>query len=268
MSMKRIFIKTIKITLILLIIFTFSQIIISDIVSAQDFNTYVSISPLPGTENVNLEDPGSYFSNLFTIFIVIASALAVIRLMLCGISYMTSESISTKTDAKGCIWAVFSGLFLILLSVIILGQINKDFLKLDFESITQKVSESTKSVKSPAGSGGFGSGGGTSPKKIPTIISFSSDKTTVGMAGSVTSETFTLSWKTENTGSCSGKHGGTFGANDESFDTGFAPSGSSEESISPVIFIFAATKEYVYTLTCSVGASEVKQKLTITVINS
>jgi len=62
--------------------------------------TYVPLSPLPGTETVDTSDPSSFFSTLFILFVSVAAILAVIKLMLCGFQYMTSEAISSKENAK------------------------------------------------------------------------------------------------------------------------------------------------------------------------
>ena len=120
----------------------------SGIALAEVSDTYVPLSTIPDTSSggpftVSLEDPGGYFANLLTLFISIASMLGVIKLMLCGFRYMTSEAISTKEEAKVCIWWVLGGLFLILLSVLILQTINEDLIQIPFESIKEGINEGT-----------------------------------------------------------------------------------------------------------------------------
>lgn len=94
---------------------------------AAKIDKYVDLSPTSVGPPTDTTDPGSYFGNLFSTFIVLISVLSVIKLMICGITYMTSESITTKGDAKKCIWYIFMGLALILLSVVVLTMINQDF---------------------------------------------------------------------------------------------------------------------------------------------
>lgn len=118
--------------------------------TAYAVESYTSISPLPNTGVVDLDDPTGYFGNLFTIFIVIAASLAVIRLMTCGISYMMSESISVKGEARNCIVGVLGGLLLILFSVVGVQVINQDFGKIDFSFITTSLHETA--VNSGSGS--------------------------------------------------------------------------------------------------------------------
>lgn len=86
---------------------------------------YTLLSPLGSFTRVNTADPNTYFQRMFVIFIAAAAILAVIRLMICGIQYMASESITSKSEAKTCLWYVIGGLFLILISYIILFTVNR-----------------------------------------------------------------------------------------------------------------------------------------------
>ena len=137
------------------------------LVSAQ--TDYVPISPI-SDEAIDLDRPEGYFARVFTIFISIISILAVIRLMLCGFQYMTSEAISSKEDAKKCIWAIVGGLFLILLSWLILQTINKDITTYQFferirgikTDIIENKSTDPGSPPNPS-PGGIQSGGSQNP---------------------------------------------------------------------------------------------------------
>jgi len=120
------------------------------VVFSQD---YTPISPLPGSEEIDTSDPEAFFSNIFRWFIVIAAILGVIKLMLCGFQYMTSESISSKSSAKSCIWGVLTGLALILLSVLVLQTINPELTKLPFEGLKKGIQEGTKEDQDPAAGG-------------------------------------------------------------------------------------------------------------------
>ena len=105
--------------------------------------SYVPISALP-IDDANVQDPTGYIAGYFRIFVIIISFLAVIKLMICGFQFMLSESISTKADAKKCIWAVIFGLFIILLSWLILYTINPDLIKINFESISKQAADIPK----------------------------------------------------------------------------------------------------------------------------
>lgn len=143
-------------TLFCMIMFLFTPLFIvsahdGGLEGHHDTTDYVSLSPLPGTESVDASDPSSYFSTLFTIFISVISILAVIKLMLCGFQYMTSEAVSSKENAKKCIWAVIFGIFLILLSFLILKTINPELVKLQFDAIKTGLTPSGPSVVFPPG---------------------------------------------------------------------------------------------------------------------
>lgn len=118
------------------------------VVFAQVPTTYVPLSPIKDT-TVSLTDPSKYFSNLFIAFVAITAILGVIKLMLCGFQYMTSEAISTKAEAKKCIWFAIGGLFLILLSVLILQTINKDLIKIPFNTIRSNILKAAPQTAPP-----------------------------------------------------------------------------------------------------------------------
>ena len=131
------------ICIFLIIILTLVFVVYTTPAFAQPPEEYQTISPLPGTEIVRGDEPGVYFNNIFKIFVAVISILAVIKLMLCGFQYMTSEAISSKENAKKCIWAVIFGLFLILLSFLILQTINPELTKLHFDALKQGITPTT-----------------------------------------------------------------------------------------------------------------------------
>ena len=106
---------------------------------AQPPTEYQTISPLPGIEKVKGDEPGVYFANIFIIFIAVISILSVIKLMICGFQYMTSEAVGSKENAKKCIWAILFGIFLILLSFLILQIINPELTKLQFDVLKTNI---------------------------------------------------------------------------------------------------------------------------------
>ena len=127
---------------------------------------YNLISPLGNSAPVT--DPTNYIGNLFTIFISVSVILAVIRLMICGIQYITSEAISSKAAAKTCITYVIGGLLLVLTSFIILSTIDDDLVGTTFNDISASGTGGGGGTPIPGGGGGGtppggGGGGGTPP---------------------------------------------------------------------------------------------------------
>jgi hypothetical protein len=102
----------------------------------RDENIYCLLAPLPGLEKIETNDIGKYFNILFNVAIGICGVLAVIMLIIHGISYMTSESFTEKAELKKKIWGPIGGLLLALGAYAILNTIDpaltgKDGLTLD-----------------------------------------------------------------------------------------------------------------------------------------
>lgn len=131
--------KSVQTTYILTFaLFWVLMLLFVDTVFAQ---SYTPISPLPGVgSSVNTGSPSGlvqYFNSIFVVFISIVAVLAVIKLMICGFQYMTSEAISSKEAAKKCLAGVFGGLLIVLLSVLVLNTINPKLLSFDFFNTLQ-----------------------------------------------------------------------------------------------------------------------------------
>lgn len=89
--------------------------------SATEYSTE-PLAPLPGfTGNPNL---GQWLESLFTILIVIAGILALIMIIVGGITYITSESFGGKGQGKAYIINAIIGLVLALGAWVILNTIN------------------------------------------------------------------------------------------------------------------------------------------------
>ena len=98
---------------------------IPHVLFAQTSQEFVPLVGIPGVDpESNLE---GYINALFVIAIGVAGVLAVIKLIMAGVSYMFSEIPSVKSDAKGDIL----GLLLILASVTILRTINPNITRFD-----------------------------------------------------------------------------------------------------------------------------------------
>jgi len=116
---------------------------------------YEPISPLPGVEySTSTDGLANYFNRIFIIFISVLAVLGVIKLMICGFQYMTSEAISSKEEAKKCISGVIGGLLLVLLSVLILNTINPELTRLTFfDSLQRSVPDLSGSTRGGTGGG-------------------------------------------------------------------------------------------------------------------
>jgi hypothetical protein len=115
---------------------------------------FVAVEPIGFIDTASTD---TYLNSLFVIFITVAVILSVIRLMICGIKYMTSESVSSKGAAKTCLQYVLGGLFLAITSYIILETVNEDLVNASFTSITDGIEEGIGDVNDLAGVGLDGS---------------------------------------------------------------------------------------------------------------
>lgn len=120
--LKKIFLGTITFSFFLLVFVTF--------VKADTAPAYIPLTTLPGITSVN---PGagtnsgglsSYLGNMYTLGIMIATALAVIMIMWGGIEYMSTDSIGGKEGGKEKVTNALFGLLLALASWLILNTIN------------------------------------------------------------------------------------------------------------------------------------------------
>lgn len=87
---------------------------------------------LPGLENAGNLTTAQYIDALYVIAIVAASILAVFKLIIAGVKYMTSEIVPTKSKAKEDIQGALLGLLIILGAVTLLSTINPNLTNLDF----------------------------------------------------------------------------------------------------------------------------------------
>lgn len=133
-----------------------------------DTNTYNLLAPLPGLKSIETNDIGKYFNIVFNIAIGICGVLAVIMLVIHGISYMTSESFTEKAELKKKIWGPIGGLLLALGSYAILNTIDPaltgkeglsvDQVSADLENIEGDIEAGTKGYQSYVSSGKPGNG--------------------------------------------------------------------------------------------------------------
>ncbi len=88
---------------------------------------------IPGVTDKEGATPSliAYLNAIFTLTISLAATFAVLRIVVAGFQYMMTDAWGSKEEAVGTIWAVITGLVVLLLSVIILKTINPDLLNLD-----------------------------------------------------------------------------------------------------------------------------------------
>lgn len=90
-----------------------------------DTDCYTLLAPLPGLTTVNTTTGlPSYLNTIFRLLIGIAGVFAVVRIVLFGIQYMTSESAGDRSSIRGKIWTTLGGIILLAGSVILLNTIN------------------------------------------------------------------------------------------------------------------------------------------------
>lgn len=74
-----------------------------------------------------------FLQTVFYIAISVGAILAVLRIAYAGFVYMTTDAVGLKGDAKKMIQEAVLGLLLLLAIVIILGRINPNLLRMNFD---------------------------------------------------------------------------------------------------------------------------------------
>ena len=82
--------------------------------------------------DANSQNGGKLLNTLFRYGVIAAGFLAVIMIVVGGFQDMTTDAVSGKSKAKSTITSALSGLFLILLSAVLLSLINPDILSFSF----------------------------------------------------------------------------------------------------------------------------------------
>ncbi len=116
-------------------------------------------SALPGSSNqITSSNLGQYFSQMYQLGVGVATALAVLMIILGGVEYVTTDAIGGKEEGKTKVQNAILGLLLALGSWIILNTINPAFLNTNLQ-----ISNVTLNCTNPAGCGpGFGNSNGLS----------------------------------------------------------------------------------------------------------
>lgn len=119
--------------------------------------TYVPLEPIPGGDAGTYNSLERYLNLMFNILLSIGAMIAVITLVLGGITFMISEVVDKRSAAKRRIQAAFIGLGLLLTCWLILNTINPNLTKFSLPGIDQ-----------PTANGSTGGGGGASATTINT----------------------------------------------------------------------------------------------------
>ncbi|PIR85075.1 hypothetical protein COU15_02785 [Candidatus Kaiserbacteria bacterium CG10_big_fil_rev_8_21_14_0_10_45_20] len=97
----------------------------------QAFADFVGLAPIPNLDTSEGATLSSYLNSLFNFAIAMGAILAVLMLVRSGFTYMTSDALSQKSDARTQIQSAITGLILLLLSWLFLEIINPNLLNLD-----------------------------------------------------------------------------------------------------------------------------------------
>ena len=96
-----------------------------------DDSTYHLLAPIPGMKEDFVDGSqqiGGYINSMFNIFLGLCAALAVIMIIIYGVTWMGTDSVFGKTEAKSKIGGAIGGLLLALGAWVILNTINPDLL--------------------------------------------------------------------------------------------------------------------------------------------
>jgi len=101
---------------------------------------YFLLTPISGfvTED-EAADLGKFINAFVRLAIAIATGLAVVMVVIGGVTYMVTGSISKKANGREMINDALFGLVLALAAFLILQTVNKDLVKLDFVTALDKV---------------------------------------------------------------------------------------------------------------------------------
>ncbi len=117
--------------------------------NAAEYNPLVVI---PNITNPNLDFNG-YINSLYILAISIAGLLAVIKVLIAGVKWMTSDIITSKSEAKKEIQGALLGLTVVLAAVLILDVINPDITNVNL-SLDQQTYEPSSFLSIPTEDGG------------------------------------------------------------------------------------------------------------------
>lgn len=110
---------------------------------------YTPLEPLPGAPSGTYSSLSVYLNYMFKILLSIGAMIAVVTLVLGGVTYMVSESLGTKSDARRRIQASLIGLLLLLVSWLVLYTINPNLTTFNLPITSSAVGTQNSGVSNP-----------------------------------------------------------------------------------------------------------------------
>ncbi|MFZ2484530.1 MAG: pilin [Minisyncoccia bacterium] len=151
-----------KVLMMLLVVSCWSLVGVSH-VFAQPATEYQLLTPIPlgstcqgNPGQVCKTNAKAYIEGFFVLMIMVAGGLAVLKIVVGGIKYMSTDAFSGKSEAKTTIENAIWGLLLAISAWLILNTINTGL-----TSFNLSVTPIAPPATSPGGGGGGGGGGGT-----------------------------------------------------------------------------------------------------------
>jgi len=129
--------KKFPLSTLCIIVLAFALPLVS--LAADDYNMLAPIPQLTGGGNT--VDLGTYIPNMIKLIIAIASGLAVIKIIIGGIQYMSTDAVSGKNSGRDSIQDALVGLLLAISAYTILYTVNPKLLNLDLNIDRQAVGQ-------------------------------------------------------------------------------------------------------------------------------
>lgn len=98
--------------------------------------TYTSLVNVPVTTGSGFE---GYINSIYALSISIAALLAVIKIIIAGVKWMTTDIVTSKGDAKRDIQGALVGLLIVLSAVLIISVINPSITDVDTGSLSMST---------------------------------------------------------------------------------------------------------------------------------
>ena len=100
---------------------------------------YKSLVVIPGLDNANTNF-SDYINSLYVLSISVAGLMAVIKIIIAGVQWMTTDIVTSKGEAKKNIQGALTGLGVVLAAVLVLNVINPQLtdVAVELETLTTK----------------------------------------------------------------------------------------------------------------------------------
>lgn len=113
----------------------------------------LGFTPIVGVPGVNSTTANfdTYIDSLYALSISIAALLAVVKIVIAGVKWMTTDIVSSKGEAKKDIEGSLLGLIIVLGAVLILTTINSSLVNVDLSFTSQSTPVYTAATSPPTG---------------------------------------------------------------------------------------------------------------------